>query len=166
MINKINGKILIRSLITILFFMFVLNIVHEQNSLLYAEYNKSVAFSIVPGTLETIEENITPVSELNNGFAISSVALIIGSLMMMISIYFTKQKSGELEDEDKRFVRKIWPGYLAPIPVIAGIILFFCTEKISLNTVMYDKWTPAFIMLAMIELYIANVNLQKIKIFQ
>ena len=164
MINKINRKILIRSLITILFFMFVLNIVHEQNSLLYAEYNKSVAFSIVPGTLETIEENITPVSELNNGFAISSVALLIGSLMMMISIYLTKQKSDEYEDEDRQYVRKLWPRYLAPVPVVIGIALFIIKENLTLNTVMFDKWTPAFIVLAMLELFITFIYLQKTEI--
>lgn len=164
MINKINRKILIRSLITILFFMFVLNIVHEQNSLLYAEYNKSVAFSIVPGTLETIEENITPVSELNNGFAISSIALIFGSLLMMVLIYLTKQKSDEFENEDKRFIRKVWPRYLAPVPVLLGILLFITKENLTLNTVMFDKWTPAFIVLAMLELFITFIYLQKTEI--
>lgn len=159
MINRINGKMLIRSLIAILFFLFVLNIVHEQNELLFARHSNSVMYEIVPGTLETIEDNMMPISELKNGFSLSSVSLFVGSLIMMVTIYITDRKITVDEGEEKRFGKKAWPRYLAPVPVVMGILLFIVTGNMSYRTVIFDSWTPVYMILAIIEIYIAYVNL-------
>ena len=132
---------------------------------------------------EIIEDDLTPkaapaeviiadapapkAAPATGAWALINLICMIGTALISILLllfYFIGKRKEDDEDENEEgeeLRRKGLTRLLSLIPAIAGILLFFLTENMSLPMILVDKWTILMVVILLVNMVLALLSTKK-----